>query len=1245
MLILMMGVVGITKGFAYDFSAVCETGQTLYYNYLDDISGDRVEVTCPGSYGWTGYTKPSGDIVIPSMVERPFPYGGCYNVVRIGSNAFKDCTSIESIDLGQVSIVSNDAFNGCSMLSSVNIPNTVTTIGWGAFYGCSNLTAIEIPDSVISIGEEAFGATALINVYIPSSVNTIDGSTFVNCSLMTIEVSPSNVTYDSRNSCNAIIKTSTNELIVGCSNTVIPNSVTSIDYFAFSGDQYLTFITIPNSVVAIKGYAFRNCTNLSSIELPNSITSIGDYAFEYCSGLSSLSVKAATPPTTAGNTFSGVDKSIPVYIPCGTSATYNSESWGGFTDFQEICLIDFVDSNVKALCVANWDTNGDGELNYDEAAAVTSLGNVFKNNTSITSFDELQYFTGLTAIGNQAFFDCKNITSIIIPNTVTSIGNYAFYNCKGITGQLIIPDAVTSIGMYAFYYCNKITSLKIGNSVTSVGTEAFSQCSGLTTVYYNGSIKLWCNIIWGSGYSNPLRYASELYIENNMVTEIVIPQDVTEIKDYAFNGYAGMTSLTIGNSVTSIGVGAFANCTNMTSLTIGNSVTNIGSSAFGFCTGISGQLILPNSVTNIGDNAFYNCSSITGSLIIPNSVTSINEQSFAYCSELTSVTIPNSVTRIESMSFYGCEGLTTIDFSNTITYIGSSAFTNTGWYNNQANGILYLNNWCMGYKGDKPAGVLNIYANTIGIASNAFSSCNGLTGSLIIPNSVVNIGDDAFNWCNGLTSLTIGNSVVNVGDRAFYCCYNLTGSLTIPNSVINIGSQAFDNCNGFTSLVIGNSMNNIGTSAFYKCVGLAEITSFANSVPPIGNNTFYNVNKSIPVYVPCSSISDYQTASGWNEFTNYQCMGSTSITGYGSSTDSDYWVFIASPLVSSVLPTAVDGLVADPEENYDLYRFNQSGENGEWENYKGHTVGFVLENGKGYLYANKNNVTLTFAGTMNMTASKEVELDYDGTANMSGWNLIGNPFTEAAYIDRPYYKMNATGTDVTPVETFGATPVAAYSGIVVHAETSGESVTFTKSGSKSSDNGGLQITLSKAGVRGDEAQDKVIVSFNKYAQLSKFIFNEDNAKLYIPMGGEDYAIAYSDRQSNMPLYFKTKEMGIYTMSFEGAIDNIKIIDNLDGSVIYLDAEKSFTFVGTPSDRNDRFTIVFNTPTTEDFAYQSGDGIVVNGEGELQVFDIMGRTVAKFNVNGLETVYIPCQSGVYVLRLLGKETKTQKIVVK
>ncbi len=673
---------------------------------------------------------------------------------------------------------------------------------------------------------------------------------------------------------------------------------------------------------------------------------------------------------------------------------------------------------------------------------------------------------------------------------------------------------------------------------------------------------------------------------------------VTGIGYNAFSGCTGLTSVEIPNSVTSIGDNAFSGCAGLTSVEIPNSVTSIGVCAFTGCTGLE-SLTIGNSVESIGGHAFYNCHSVT-SLTIPNSVTSIGEYAFSGCTGLTSVEIPNSVTSIGECAFYQCTGLASVEIPNSVKSIGD----------------------------------------------NAFSGCTGLK-SVEIPNSVTSIGDSAFSGCTGLTSLTIGNSVESIGYAAFAGCEGLT-SLTIPNSVTSIGDHAFYRCAGLTSLTIGNNVDTIKVAAFADCIGLSMMMVKASTPPTLtDSNVFTGVTTSIPVYVPNDSLSAYQSADVWSNFTNYQPMVDASITGYGSSTDSDHWVFIASPLASSVLPTAVYGLVADPVENYDLYRFNQSGENGEWQNYKNkdHTEGFVLENGKGYLYANMNDVTLTFAGTMNMTDSQIVGLDYDGTANLPGWNLIGNPFTEAAYIDRPYYKMNDTGTDVEPVETYGTTPVAAYSGIMVQAKGSGESVTFTKSGSKSSDNGGLQITLSKAGVRGDEAQDKVIVSFNKYAQLSKFIFNEDNAKLYIPMGGEDYAIAYSDRQSNMPLYFKTKEMGIYTMSFEGAIDNIKIIDNLDGSVIDLNAEKSFTFVGTPSDRNDRFTIVFNTPATEDFAYQSGDGIVVNGEGELQVFDIMGRMVAKYHVNGVETVNIPCQSGVYVLRLLGKETNTQKIVVK
>ena len=273
-------------------------------------------------------------------------------------------------------------------------------------------------------------------------------------------------------------------------------------------------------------------------------------------------------------------------------------------------IITFADPNVKAICIANWDTNGDGELSKQEAAAVTSLGQLFRDNKTITSFNELQFFTGLTSIGDYAFEGCSGLTSITIPNSVTSIGYQAFYGCSG------------------------LTSVTIGNSVTSIGWCAFSGCSGLTSV--------------------------------------TIPNSVTSIGNYAFDGCSGLTSVTIGNSVTSIGYQAFCGCSGLTSVTIPNSVTSIENGAFESCSGLT-SITIPNSVTSIENYAFRNCSGLT-SITIPNSVTSIGWCAFSGCSGLTSVTIPNSVTSIGERAFDGCSGLTSVIIPNSVTTIGRYAF-------------------------------------------------------------------------------------------------------------------------------------------------------------------------------------------------------------------------------------------------------------------------------------------------------------------------------------------------------------------------------------------------------------------------------------------------------------------------------------------------------------------------------------------------------------------------------------------
>ena len=387
------------------------------------------------------------------------------------------------------------------------------------------------------------------------------------------------------------------------------------------------------------------------------------------------------------------------------------------------------------------------------------------------------------------------------------------------------------------------------------------------------------------------------------------------------------------------------------------------------------------------------------------------------------------------------------------------------------------------------------------------------------------------------------------------------------------------------------------------------------------------------------------------------------VTGYGESTESDHWMFIASPVAGHIYPEDIGNLMSSTASNYDLYRFNQSAA-AEWENYKSHDFGFVLYNGNGYLYANKNDVTLYFVGELNNDASKTVNLVYSNNsphADARGWNLVGNPFPAPAYSNKSYYKMNAAGSDIEAV-TNTSTQIGVCQGVLVRATGPNQTVTFTKAGSKSDDKpeskGSLELTLTKGGTRGEDLHDKAIVSFDEGTQLEKFIFNEEHAKLFIPQGTEDYAIAFSNREGEVPVHFKTKEVGTYTITVvetfpetspethgRASLQGVHLIDLLANVDIDLGVENSYTFIGSPADRQARFKIVFKNIENDGndiFAYQNGSDIIVSGEGELQIFDVVGRMVMNQHINGVETINKPSQSGVYILKLNGM---TQKIVIK
>ncbi len=806
--------------------------------YTGSITEDSLGVFQIEDEVLVGYTGEGGDVVIPSEINGN-------KVTVIGEDAFFGCDSLRSISIpNSVTSIESAAFADCSNLKSVSIPESVTKIGDAAFEYCSSLKSIDIPESVTDIGSWAFRCCeSLEGISIPKNVTSIGTYVFQGCyNLESIKVDAANPVYDSRENCNALIMTSLNVLIKGCNNTIIPEGVTSIEIWAFSGCDRLESISIPYGVEIIGTFAFADCKNLKSISIPDSVTSIQLGAFDDCNSLESIIIpKSVISIGEEGGESFGTEG---IFCRCSNLAEIRVEEGNPVYDSRKNCnaIIETETNKLISGC----------------------------KNTIIPD--------NVVSIGNDAFNGCSNLGSISIPGSVTSIGDGAFADCSNLK-RINIPESVTSIGQYAlgYYELEKIPNFII-YGISGTEAETYAKNNGMDFRLFSGEEK----------------------------SDISAATIILERDSYTYDGTAKTPSVTVKLGEKTLDVNVDYIVSYSDNIEIGTAKATItgignytGSAEKSFIIKESGyipvtevRIVTPedgieDGRIEVGKNF------VLSAQIIPSNAT--NQKVFWTSSnpEIAEITQEGAVTTVGVgdvvFTVTSEDGEKQAEYKVRVVQktavVPEPEIPTTYAYKLNADKTTITITKCTSSATDViiPSSI-DGYAVT-GIDEKAFQNITSMK-TVSFPAGLKNIGQYAFEGCTALTTVVLPDSLINLGEYAFKGCVSLqSAKLNVDRK--NVTEGLFSGCSSLSSVILPGTVQYIRPNAFRGCTSLKTL-NLPKSISIIFANAFLDSGIKNIIYQGTSA--DWKTitiaATGNTSFLNAVVTGSD---GKTFSADKSRW--------------------------------------------------------------------------------------------------------------------------------------------------------------------------------------------------------------------------------------------------------------------------------------------------------------------------------------------------------------------